>query len=402
MKNEDTVLIIHSKYEAIGPCLNEKSRRIWAATEARALGRGGKSLVNRATGISRPTIDRGIKELKDKEFIKLNNQRNKGGGRKKLTEKHPDLLKALDGLVDPTSRGDPMSSLKWTSKSTRKLAAQLKLQKYDVEYRTVGTLLNSMDYSLQGNRKAKEGNSHPDRDAQFIHINDAIKELHKKRQPTISVDTKKKENIGEFKNNGKEYCKKGNPMLVNSHDFPDARLGKVAPYGVYDLGKNKGWVSVGISGDTAAFAVNTIRTWWYKMGKKLYENASELFITADCGGSNGNRLRLWKTELQKFANETGLIICVAHFPPGTSKWNKIEHRMFSYISINWRGKPLITRETVVNLIGNTTTETGLEIQSVLDENQYELGRKVSDEELNAVNIERSTFHPEWNYKIKPH
>jgi transposase len=401
MNNETTFLIIQSKYQKIAPCLNEKNRRLWAATEANALGRGGVSLVHRATGISRPTINRGIIELKDEQFLQSKIQRQAGGGRKKLIESSPELLKNLDDLVDPTSRGDPMSPLRWTSKSTRKLATQLKFQGHKIEYKTVGTLLKKLDYSLQSNRKVKEGKSHPDRDAQFGYINQSVMEMHKDGQPAISIDTKKKENIGEFKNNGQEFCEKGKPILVNSHDFPDKKLGKVVPYGVYDLGKNKGWVSVGISGDTSKFAVNTIRTWWYKMGQKVYENARTLFITCDCGGSNGYRVRLWKVELQQLANELGLTIQVAHFPPGTSKWNKIEHRMFSYITKNWRGKPLITRETVVNLIGSTTTEKGLTIQAVLDENEYETGLEVSDEELSAVNLEKHTFHPEWNYKITP-
>ena len=401
MKNETTFFTIQSKYQKISPGLNEKNRRLWAATEAKALGRGGVSLVYRATGISRPTINRGIEELEDVKFMQAKSQRQKGGGRKKLTESNPDLLNALDALVDPTSRGDPMSPLRWTSKSTRKLATQLNLQGYKIEYKTVGTLLKKLEYSLQANKKVKEGKSHPNRDAQFHYINQSVMEMHKNGQPAISIDAKKKENIGEFKNNGEELCEKGKPILVNSHDFPDKKLGKVVPYGVYDLGKNKGWVSVGISADTAQFSVNTIRTWWYKMGQEIYKDATMLFITADCGGSNGYRLRLWKTELQKLANETNLTIQVAHFPPGTSKWNKIEHRMFSYITKNWRGKPLITRETVVNLIGNTTTTKSLTIQSVLDENEYETGLEVSDKELEAVNIERHSIHPDWNYKIKP-
>jgi hypothetical protein len=401
MKNESDFFTIQSKYQKIGPCLNEKNRRLWAATEAKALGRGGVSLVHRATGITRPTINRGIAELGNEKFVQSKQQRGKGGGRKKLTENCPKLLKDLDDLVDPTSRGDPMSPLRWTSKSTRKLATQLKSQGYKIEYKSVGSLLKKLEYSLQANKKVKEGKSHPDRDVQFCYINQSVMEMHRNGQPAISIDAKKKENIGEFKNNGQELCEKGQPILVNSHDFPDKKLGKVVPYGVYDLGRNKGWVSVGVSGDTAKFAVNTIRTWWYKMGQEIYENATTLFVTADCGGSNGNRVRLWKTELQQLANETGLTIQVAHFPPGTSKWNKIEHRMFSYITKNWRGKPLITRETVVNLIGNTTTEKGLRIQAVLDENEYETGVEVSDEELEAVNIERHAVHPEWNYKIKP-
>lgn len=401
MRKQATIQSMQIKYQQIQLALDEKHRRIWCATEAKALGRGGMSIVREATGVSLPTIRRGLIEIKDPEFLKSKQQRKQGGGRKKLLEKDPKIKQILHDLVEPTSRGDPMSPLRWTSKSTRKLAKQLKIQGYKIEYKTIGTLLKEMEFSLQGNRKVKEGKSHVDRDAQFHHINDSVIAMFKKGMPAISVDTKKKEIIGEFKNNGKEYCEKGKPLLVNSHDFPDKKLGKVVPYGIYDLGKNKGWVSVGISGDTSEFAVNTIRAWWYKMGQPIYKNATELFITCDCGGSNGNRVRLWKKELQKFANETGLTLQVAHFPPGTSKWNKIEHKMFSYISMNWRGKPLITRETVVNLIGNTKTETGLEIRAVLDENEYLTGKEVSQEEMNSINMERLEFHPEWNYKIMP-
>jgi len=353
MKNLVILKQIKIKYAKIKLCFNEKSRRIWAASEAKSFGRGGITLLSKATKLSRNTISQGLSDLKDKRFIKSKNQRRAGGGRKKIAQKNPRVLKVLEDLVEPDTRGNPMSPLKYTSKSTRKLAKQLKLQGYKIEYKTVGTLLKKMDYSLQSNKKSKENKSHIDRDAQFQFINQSVIEMFNKGQPAISVDTKKKEIIGEFKNNGKEYCKKEKPILVNSHDFPDKRLGKVVPYGVYDIGKNKGWVSVGISGDTAEFAVNTIRAWWYKMGQSTYKDATELFITADCGGSNGYRVRLWKKELQKLSNETRLTIHVTHFPPGTSKWNKIEHRMFSYISINWRGKPLVSRETVVKLIGKT-------------------------------------------------
>lgn len=401
MKNLTILKKIQTKYKKIFPYLNEKSRRIWAASEAKTIGRGGITLLSKATRLSRNTIYQGISDLRKEKFIRAKNQRKAGGGRKKISHKTPGILKSLEELVDPSTRGNPMSPLKYTSKSTRKLAKQLKAQGYKIEYKTVGSLLSEMDYSLQSNKKSKEGKSHADRDAQFQFINRSVIEMFQKDQPAISVDTKKKEIIGEFKNNGKEYSKKEKPILVNSHDFPDKRLGKVVPYGVYDIGKNKGWVSVGISGDTAEFAVNTIRAWWYKMGQNTYKNATDLFITADCGGSNGYRVRLWKKELQRFSNETGLIIHIAHFPPGTSKWNKIEHKMFSYISINWRGKPLISRETVVNLIGQTTTEKGLEIHAILDKNNYETGIEVSDEEMNLINIEKNLFHPEWNYKIRP-
>ena len=390
------------KYATIRPFLNEKGRRLWAAAESRSYGRGGIALICKATGLSSATVQKGLKDLKNNSLTSTDQVRKKGAGRKKSTEKQDGLLKAIDALVDPTAKGDPESPLRWTSKSVRKLADALENQGFDASYRTVARLLSEMGYSLQANRKSLEKSSHIDRDAQFQYINESVKNGINSKIPAISVDTKKKENIGNFKNTGQELSQKGIPVKVNSHDFPDKRLGKVAPYGVYDIGKNKGWVSVGISADTAEFAVNTIRTWWYKMGILSYPHASELIITADCGGSNGYRVRLWKLELQKFANETGLRINVRHFPPGTSKWNKIEHRLFSYISKNWRGKPLITRETVVNLIASTRTETGLEIQAVLDENQYIKGRKISSRELATINILGHSFHPEWNYSILPY
>jgi len=356
-------------------------------------------LVCQATGLSNATIHKGLKELRDPTPPTDRRLRKAGGGRKKITEKNKEILGVLDSLVDPTARGDPESHLKWTSKSVRNLSKELSDKGFQVSFRTIASLLKELDYSLQSNKKTKEGRSHEDRDAQFQYINKSVTELQSREQPTISVDTKKKENIGEFKNNGREYSKKGKPIEVDSHDFPDKKLGKVVPYGIYDIGKNKGWVSVGISSDTAEFAVNAIRTWWYKMGKEAYSSpVTELLITADCGGSNGYRVRLWKLELQRFSNESGLKIHVRHFPPGTSKWNKIEHRLFSYISKNWRGKPLISRETVVNLIGNTKTQTGLRVMAVLDENEYEKGKEVVDEEMNALNIKGEAFHPEWNYR----
>lgn len=396
-----TVKMIKKKYESLSTCLNERSRRVWAATEVRALGRGGLTIVCKATGLSKNTIYAGLKELEDHDQLTSDRIRKKGGGRKKISFKDPELLNDLESLIEPTAQGDPESSLRWTSKSIRNLANELKIKQHSVCSTTVLSLLKQLDYSLQANKKTKEGSSHPDRDLQFRHINTKVTELQKRGQPTISVDTKKKENIGEYKNNGQELCKKGMPLEVNDHDFPDERLGKVAPYGVYDIGKNKGWVSVGISGDTAEFAVNTIKVWWYRMGRLSYKNATELLITADCGGSNGYRVRLWKTELQKFANKTGLTVHVCHFPPGTSKWNKIEHKMFSYISKNWRGRPLITRETVVQLIGHTRTKKGLEIQSLLDLNEYEIGKKVTKEEMARISLEGDKFHPEWNYTIRP-
>lgn len=402
MQNRDhEFAVVEKKYNAISHCLNERGRRLWAAAEAASYGRGGIVLVSQATGMSNKTIHKGLKELQNQSFPK-DRLRKVGGGRKKIEQKSKEILPVLDSLVDPTSRGDPESHLKWTSKSVRKLSNELSCKGFKVCFRTVGTLLNELDYSLQSNKKNKEGRSHADRDEQFKFINRSITRLQAMNQPTISVDTKKKENIGEYKNNGREYSKKGKPIEVDVHDFPDKKLGKVVPYGIYDIGKNIGWVSVGISGDTAQFSVNAIRTWWHKMGQITYGDApTDLLITADCGGSNGYRVRLWKLELQKLSNETGLKIHVRHLPPGTSKWNKIEHSLFSYISKNWRGKPLISREAVVNLIGNTTTEKGLKVTAVLDENEYRTGIEVTDEELSIVNIQGDPFHPEWNYTISP-
>lgn len=403
MRNKDAELLaVEKKYSAVSYCLNERGRRLWAAAEAESYGRGGIALVCEATGLSNATIHKGLRELQDPIPPTDRRVRKEGGGRKKITDKNREILSILDGLVDPTARGDPESHLKWTSKSVRNLSKELSSRGFQVSFRTTASLLKELDYSLQSNKKTKEGRSHEDRDAQFQYINKSITELQSREQPTISVDTKKKENIGEFKNNGREYSKKGKPVEVDSHDFPDKKLGKVVPYGIYDIGKNKGWVSVGISSDTAEFAVNAIRTWWYKMGQEVYSSpVTELLITADCGGSNGYRVRLWKIELQKLSNESGLKIHVRHFPPGTSKWNKIEHRLFSYISKNWRGKPLISRETVVNLIGSTKTQTGLTVMAVLDENDYEKGKEVTDEEMTALNIKGESFHPEWNYTISP-
>ena len=398
---DEIIQLVKRKYEAIADCLTEKGRRLWAASEAISYGYGGASLVAQAMKMSRTTIHQGMKEIREPPRATVGKLRKKGGGRKTIKFKQPDLLKTLDGLVEPTAKGSPMSSLRWTSKSVRHLAQALKNQGFEVSPQTVATLLHELEYSLQVNKKSLEKSSHQDRNAQFHYISDTVSKMQKKNIPTISVDTKKKELIGAYKNVGKELCKKGAPVQVQSHDFPDPRLGKVAPYGIYDIGKNKGWVSVGISSDTAEFAVNTIRTWWYKMGASHYSQSKELLITADCGGSNGYRVRLWKAELQKFADESSLSIHVRHFPPGTSKWNKIEHRLFSYISKNWRGKPPLTRETVVNLIANTCTKTGLEVRAVLDENEYQCGKEVSDEEMAALNIYGDDFHPEWNYTIKP-
>jgi transposase len=388
---------VSEKYFAIKDCLNEKGRRLWAAVEAQSCGRGGIALVCRATGISNATIHKGIKELKSP--IGKDRVRKEGGGRKRAIDNQPGLLSALDKLVDPYSKGDPETPLKWTTKSVRNLTNALKAQGFNLSRTTTGSLLHKLGYSLQANKKTLESASHNDRDAQFIYINDSVKSMQYNAQPAISVDTKKKENIGNYKNNGREYSRKGKPREVKGHDFPNVKLGKVVPYGIYDIGRNKGWVSVGISSDTAKFAVNAIRTWWYSNGINIYPNASKLLITADCGGSNGYRTRLWKLELQKFATETGLNIHVRHFPPGTSKWNKIEHRLFSYISKNWRGKPLINHETVVSLIANTKTEKGLTVSAVLDRNHYKTGIKVTDKDMANINLRGDKFHPEWNYSI---
>lgn len=401
MKITDDLLASEkSKFEAIKDCLTEKGRRLWSAAEALSFGQKGVLLVHKATNISRTTIYQGIKEIKTDQSLS-SGIRNKGSGRKKLKNTQENLLNNLNALIDPTTRGDPESPLRWTCKSTRNLANELKTQGNDVSHMTVARLLRELDYSLQVNKKTLEGTQHEDRDAQFKYINSSVLTLQGNNQPTISVDTKKKEIIGPYKNNGKDLCKKGQPTKVNTHDFPDKRLGKVAPYGIYDIGKNNGWVSVGVSADTAEFAVNSIRTWWYKMGEVSYPSATELLITADCGGSNGYRVRLWKYELQKLADELKLKIHVRHFPPGTSKWNKIEHKLFSYISQNWRGMPLISREAVVNLIAKTKTSTGLLVRSVLDENEYKKGKKISDDEVATLNIKGDIFHPEWNYTISP-
>lgn len=396
---------IKEEFDDISDSFDERRIRIWCAAKARAYdrihGRGGVTSVCKATGVSRPRIYVGLKELTSAEPLDKHRIRRKGGGRKKVVEKQPTLLSELEGLVEPLSRGDPESPLRWTCKSTYNLRDELLAKGYTISQPKVGELLSGLGYSLQSNRKTKEGSNHPDRNAQFEYLTERVTSFQRSGLPAISVDTKKKENIGNYANKGKEYGKKGYPEEVNVYDFINKELGKVAPYGIYDLFRNEGFVNVGISCDTAEFAVNSIRSWWYEMGKAEYPHATELLITADCGGSNGYRVRLWKIELQKFADETGMIINVCHFPPGTSKWNKIEHRMFCFISQNWRGRPLITRGTVVNLIGNTKTKSGLKIKAKLDENIYEKGKKVTDEELENVCIEKSDFHGEWNYKIKP-
>jgi hypothetical protein len=392
--------ILRAKYENLLPYLNEKTRRLWAATEAKALGRGGLTLVFQATGLRINTIKAGINDLLTKD-IPSERIRRPGGGRKKLTEKDKTLIDKLNALVEPTTFGSPESPLRWTCKSTPKLAQELVDQGYQIGRTTVGNILKQQNYSLQSNRKTKEGSSHPDRNAQFNYINESVKKFQNENQPVISVDAKKKELVGNFKNNGQEWKKKGNPLKVNMHDFIDKKLGKVIPYGVYDLSKNEGWVSIGIDHDTAAFAVESIRRWWTQMGRQRYTQAKKLLITADCGGSNGNQNKLWKQELQKLADEFNLGIYIRHFPPGTSKWNKIEHKMFCFISQNWRGRPLLSRATIINLISNARTKKGLTIQAEIDKNNYAIGKKVTDKELKLLNLHQESFHGEWNYKILP-
>ena len=392
---------IRTSYTNLVLHLNERSSRIWAATEANRYGYGGISAVHRMTGIDHKTIRKGIKELEQEQELLASKIRICGGGRQALKVKDPDILLKLAELIESSTRGDPESLLLWSSKSTYKLAEALAAAGHKVSQTSVHKMLIAKGYSMQSNRKKLEGNQQPDRDAQFTHINDSAKDFISKQLPVLSIDTKKKENIGNYKNNGKEYSEKGKPIEVSTYDFPNKTLGKVAPYGVYDIGKNEGWVNVGISSDTAEFAVNSIRTWWYAMGKKLYNDSNTIMITADCGGSNSNRTRLWKWELQKLADELDKSISVCHFPPGTSKWNKIEHKMFSYISMNWRAKPLISVETVVNLIANTKSKSGLKIQAAIDSNPYETGIKISKHDFGTINIEKNEFHGEWNYTIKP-
>ena len=398
--------MITVKYRALADRLDEATLRLWAAVEAHHLGRGGVSVVAKAIGMSRTTIYAGLEELRSpvRAVTGTDNTRRiraKGGGRKQLTSKDTTLLRDLDALVEPTARGDPQSPLRWTCKSTPRLARELAAQGHQVSQRTICDLLGQLDYSLQSTRKTREGGKHPDRDAQFSHIADLAAQYQAAGDPVISVDTKKKELVGDFKNGGGEWHRKGEPEAVRVYDFIDSTLGKVAPYGVYDVTANQGWVSVGINHDTAEFAVESIRHWWREMGQPLYPKASRLLITADGGGSNGYRVRLWRVRLQKLADELQMTIQVCHFPPGTSKWNKIEHRMFCHITNNWRGRPLLSREVVVNLIGSTTTESGLRSQSRLDENTYPAGIKVSDQELAELAIERDEFHGEWNYRFRP-
>lgn len=398
MENEDGIL---KRYQLLAPELTERTLRLFAAAEAKVLGWGGITTVARVIEISRDRIFRGLRDLESKEKLEPDRVRRKGGGRKRQVVLDPTLREDLKGLISPYTRGDPETPLRWTCKSVRKLAKALKYQGHKTSRRMVTGLLHEMGYSLQANRKTIEGKQHPDRDAQFRYLNRTVRRQQRNGQPVISVDTKKKELVGLYKNTGREWCPKGNPEKVQVHDFINKELGKVAPYGVYDLTRNNGWVSVGIDHDTAAFAVNSIFQWWKKMGKPVYPKASRLLITADSGGSNASRNRLWKCELQKVANRTGLSITVCHFPPGTSKWNKIEHRMFSFITKNWRAHPLTDLATIVSLIGSTKTETGLKIRCELDTNNYPKGIKISDAQLEKVNIKRHAFHGDWNYTIAP-
>lgn len=389
-----------ARFATIAPHLNERQRRLWVGTEARALGRGGVSLVARATGVSRPTVHKAQEELDD--LPEMNGRvRRAGGGRKRLRELDPGLEAALDALVDPDTRGDPMSPLRWTCKSTGQLALALTRGGHPVSAATVATMLHEAGYSLQGNAKTHEGNQHPDRDAQFRYLNEKATEFRDTGLPVVSVDAKKKELVGEFKNGGREWEPKGQPVEVKVHDFLDKELGKAIPYGIYDIERNVGWVNVGQDHETAAFAVESLRRWWRGDGELVYSNAGELLICADGGGSNGYRSRLWKYELGRFAAETGLSITVCHLPPGTSKWNKIEHRLFSHITMNWRGRPLTSLAVIVDLIGATTTKQGLKVHAERDLGSYPKGVKVTDAELAAIILKAHDFHGEWNYTIIP-
>jgi hypothetical protein len=392
---------IREKLMRVWPHLNERSRRMLAATEALGLGYGGISLVSRACGLSRVTLTKGIREL-DAPALPVERIRRVGGGRHQLVVRDPGLPELLDYLVEPLSRGDPESPLRWTCKSTRLLAFELRAHDHPISHEKVAQLLREMGYSLQGNRKTEEGEEHPDRDAQFRHINQAVRRALRRGWPVISVDTKKKELLGNFENKGRQWREQGRAERVKDHDFPDPALPRAFPYGIYDLGQNAGFVNVGTDHDTAAFAVASIRGWWRYEGRRLYPKAGNLLITADGGGSNGYRLRLWKLELQRLADQTGLAISVCHFPPGTSKWNKVEHRLFSFISSNWRGEPLRDYQTVVRLIASTTTAKGLTVTCRLDRRRYTPGRKISEEEMATINITPALFHGEWNYVIRPH
>jgi transposase len=397
----DRLAGVRQRFTVLEPVLDEKARRLLVAAESKAWGVGGISAVSKTTGVSRQVIRQGLRELEQSPTHPAGRIRRPGGGRKKIKQKDPTLVADLEKLVDPTTRGDPESCLRWTCKSVRKLAEELARMGHEVSYPIVAELLHEMGYSLQANRKTKEGDSHPDRNAQFEHINAKAQQYIGLQQPVISVDTKKKELVGDFKNSGQDWRPRGKPEKVRVHDFVIPELGRAAPYGIYDLAQNTGWVSVGVDHDTASFAVETIRRWWHAMGKEKYPEAKRLLITADGGGSNGSRLRLWKRELQTLADETGLAIAVSHFPPGTSKWNKIEHRLFSFISKNWRGQPLTSLKVIVSLIAGTTTRKGLKVHAEIDDRSYPTGIQVPDEEMAQINLRRDAFHGEWNYEILP-
>jgi len=393
--------IIKRKFDKLSSKLNERQRRLWAATETLNMGHGAISIVSRATGISRVTIMRGIRELDEKECLPPGRSRRSGGGRKKGCERQPDLKSSLEDIVEPSAKGDPMSPLRWTTHSTRRLAELLQQQGFDISKSQICCLLHEMDYQLAANRKSIEAGKSPDRNTQFEFINKQSAKFLKRGSPVISVDTKKKELIGNFKQNGSVWRPKGEPELVKAHDFIDKELGKATPYGVYDLKQNVGWVNVGIDHDTAEFAVESIRRWWKHLGQELYKKTKHLYITADSGGSNGNRNRLWRYCLQEFSDESGLTIHVSHFPPGTSKWNKIEHRLFNHISMNWKGQPLISMEVIINLIGHTTSQTGLKVYAMEDRNIYPTKRKITDKEMKTLNISEYEVLGKWNYKILP-
>ncbi len=404
MQDAQTAGRIRRKFQALRPEMDERMRRQWAAAEARGLGWGGVTAVSHATGLSRVTITAGLAELDlpaKRRRAEAWRVRRPGGGRHPLTEDDPQLPAALEALIEPATRGDPESALRWTCKSTRRLAGELTRLGHPVGPRTVAALLHEAGYSLQANRKTREGSSHPDRDAQFRYIDRLVRQRLARGQPAVSVDTKKKELVGDFRNGGREWRPRGEPEAVRVHDFQDKALGKVIPYGVYDILHDQGWVSVGVDHDTAQFAANSIRRWWARMGCRRFPRAGELLITADGGGSNGSRSRLWKVCLQQLADDLGIGLVVCHFPPGTSKWNKIEHRLFSFITQNWRGRPLVDRQTVVSLIASTTTRAGLTVKAALDTNRYDTAIKVSDDELAGLKLRRHRFHGEWNYTIKP-
>jgi transposase len=404
MHDAKVIARVRRKYRLLAVEMDERIRRQWAAVESRDLGYGGVSTVARATGLSRTTITAGLRELKlpaKKRATEAQRVRRPGGGRRRATDNDPGLIKALEALIEPMTRGDPESPLRWTCKSTYRLAEELTQQDHPIGPRTVAKLLHESGYSLQANRKTREGNQHPDRNAQFEYLNEQVQLFQRRRKPTISVDTKKKELVGDFANRGREWWPEGKPEEVRVHDFKDKELGKAIPYGVYDIIHNEGWVSVGIDHDTARFAARSIHQWWQEMGANRFPRARHLLITADGGGSNSHRSRLWKIALQELANEIGLKLSVCHFPPGTSKWNKIEHRLFSFITHNWRGKPLVSRQAIVELIGSTTTRKGLTVRAALDTHVYETGIKVSDDELASVKLTRHNFHGDWNYTIKP-